>query len=237
MAIKLIAVDLDGTLLNSGNAISPETLRTLQVAHGMGIKVVLASGRPLSGVMPFENQLGLEGSEEYAVVFNGAVVQDLSGKVLMSQEMDYRDFEVMLRLQRLAHVNLHFETTERFWTLDRDLSVQMQINAALTDNEIIPYWAFESYDIVRSLDNCIELNGIGASKGNALMNLAERLKISPEDVMVFGDQGNDVSMFENPSFKKIAMGNAIEDIKEKADFVTDDNDHNGIAKALKKFVI
>ncbi|MCT7757892.1 MAG: HAD hydrolase family protein, partial [Lactobacillus gasseri] len=77
----------------------------------------------LSGVMPFENQLGLEGSEEYAVVFNGAVVQDLSGKVLMSQEMDYRDFEVMLRLQRLAHVNLHFETTERFWTLDRDLSV------------------------------------------------------------------------------------------------------------------
>ena len=67
MAIKLIAVDLDGTLLNSGNAISPETLRTLQVAHGMGIKVVLASGRPLSGVMPFENQLGLEGSEEYAL--------------------------------------------------------------------------------------------------------------------------------------------------------------------------
>ena len=54
----------------------------------------------------------------------------------MSQEMNYRDFEVMLRLQRLAHVNLHFETTERFWTLDRDLSVQMQINAALTDNEI-----------------------------------------------------------------------------------------------------
>ena len=147
----------------------------------------------------------------------------------------------------------------------------MQINAALTDNEIrvrerkeipkdftfnkvgftcakdsdqieklwnsIPYWAFESYDIVRSLDNCIELNGIGASKGNALMDLTQRLKISPEDVMVFGDQGNDVSMFENPSFKKIAMGNAIEDIKEKADFVTDDNNHNGIAKALKKFVI
>ena len=136
MAVKLIAVDLDGTLLTSGNTISPETLRTLQVAHGMGIKVVLASGRPLSGVMPFETQLGLEGPEEYAVVFNGAVVQDLSGKVLMSQEMNYRDFEVMLRLQRLAHVNLHFETTERFWTLDRDLSVQMQINAALTDNEI-----------------------------------------------------------------------------------------------------
>lgn len=47
MAVKLIAVDLDGTLRTSGNTISPETLRTLQVVHGMGIKVVLASGRPL----------------------------------------------------------------------------------------------------------------------------------------------------------------------------------------------
>lgn len=123
MAIKLVAVDLDETLFNSGNAISLEILRTLQVAHGMEIKVVLASGRPLSGVIPFEMQLGLEGSKEYAVVFSGVVVQDLSGKVLMSQKMDYRDFEIMLRLQRLAHANLHFGTTERFWTLDRDLSV------------------------------------------------------------------------------------------------------------------
>ena len=92
MAIKLVAVDLDGTLLNSGNAISPETLRTLQVAHGMGIKVVLASGRPLSGVMPFETQLGLEGSKEYAVVFKRAVVQYMYGKILISKEMDNHDF-------------------------------------------------------------------------------------------------------------------------------------------------
>jgi hypothetical protein len=55
--------------------------------------------------------------------------------------------------------------------------------------------------------------------------------------MVFGDQGNDLSMFENPNFMKIAMGNAISNIKEKADYVTDDNDHNGIAKAIKKFVL
>lgn len=271
MAVKLIAIDLDGTLLTSGNDISTETLKTLQQVHNQGIKIVLASGRPLSGVMPYEKKLGLNGDHEYAIVFNGAVVQNLAGKVLASQEMDYRDFNLMLRLQRLAHVNLHFETTECFWTLDRDLSVQMQINAALTNNDLrvrerkeipqsftfnkvgftcdqnsdqieklwnsIPDWAFQSYDIVRSLDNCIELNAIGASKGNAVMELAARLKINQNEVMVFGDQGNDLSMFENPEFKKIAMGNAIETIKTRADFVTDDNDHNGIAKALKKFVI
>lgn len=55
--------------------------------------------------------------------------------------------------------------------------------------------------------------------------------------MVFGDQGNDISMFLNPSFKKVAMGNAIEMIKDNADYITEDNDHDGIAKALKKFVL
>ncbi|RVU71178.1 MULTISPECIES: Cof-type HAD-IIB family hydrolase [Lactobacillus] len=271
MAIKMIAIDLDGTLLTSANTISAETLKTLGQVHNQGIKIVLASGRPLSGILDYTKQLGLAGENEYAVVFNGAVVQNLAGKVLMSQEMDYRDFNLMLRLQRLSHVNLHFETTECFWTLDRDLCVQMQINAAFTNNEIkvrdkkeipqdfvfnkvgftcpkgsdqiaklwgtLPDWAFQSYDIVRSLDNCIELNAIGASKGNAVMDLAERLKINQKDVMIFGDQGNDVSMFENPEFLKVAMGNAIEDIKKRADFVTDDNDHNGVAKALKKFVL
>lgn len=271
MAIKLVAIDLDGTLLTSQNTISTETLKTLQQVHNLGIKIVLASGRPLSGVLPFDEQINLAGENEYAIVFNGAVIQNLAGKVLMSQKMDYRDFNLMLRLQRLSHVNLHFETTECFWTLDRDLSVQMQISSALTNNDLkvrnrdeipkdftfnkvgftcnkdsdqidklwnsIPDWAFQSYDIVRSLDNCIELNAVGASKGNAVMDLAERLKISQENVMVFGDQGNDISMFDNPQFKKIAMGNAIEEIKQKADFVTDDNNHNGIAKALKKFIL
>ena len=205
---------------------------------------------------------------KYPVV---AAENGISGRVLMSQELDYQDFNNMLRFQRLSHVDVHFETTKYFLTCDRDLSVQMQINAALTNNVLkvrerkeipqdftfnkvgftsvegsdqvdklwnsLPSWAFDSYDIVRSFDSIIELNALGASKGNALMDLASRLKVNQKDVMVFGDQGNDLSMFENPNFMKIAMGNAISDIKEKADYVTDDNDHNGIAKAIKKFVL
>lgn len=271
MAIKLIAVDLDGTLLSSNNTILPETQRMLRVAVQNGIKVVLATGRPLSGVLNFAKQLGIEGDDQYAIVFNGAVIQTISGRVLMSQELNYQDFNNMLRFQRLSHVNVHFETTKYFITTDRDLSVQMQINAALTDNimkvrdrkEIpkdftfnkvgftltegadqveklwnsFPDWAFQTYDIVRSFDSIIELNALGASKGNALMDLASRLKIAQKDVMIFGDQGNDLSMFSNPNFMKVAMGNAISEIKDKADYVTDDNDHNGIAKALKKFVL
>lgn len=271
MAIKLIAVDLDGTLLSSNNTILFETQRTLRIASEKRIKVVLATGRPLSGVLSYAQQLGLEGDKQYAIVFNGAVVQTISGRVLMSQELNYQDFNNMLRFQHLSHVNVHFETTKYFLTCDHDLSIQMQINAALTNNIMkvrerrdipknftfnkvgftsiegsdqieklwnsLPSWAFDSYDIVRSWDSIIEINALGASKGNALMDLASRLKIAQKDVMVFGDQGNDISMFSNPEFMKVAMGNAIGDIKDKADYVTDDNDHNGIAKALKKFVL
>lgn len=271
LSIKLIAVDLDGTLLSSNNSILPETQKALKQAIDSGIQVVLATGRPLSGVMQFNQELGLAGDKQYNIVFNGAVIQNLAGKVLMNQEMNYHDFTNMRRLQRLAHVNLHFETPECFWTCDRELGVNLSVNAAMTKNIIkvrkaeeipqdftfnkvgfsetddveeveklwnnIPEWAFAKYDVVRSFSSNIEINIKDASKGNALINLADRLKIAPSQVMVFGDQGNDISMFLNPSFKKVAMGNAIEMIKDNADYITEDNDHDGIAKALKKFVL
>ncbi len=271
LSIKLIAVDLDGTLLSSNNSILPETQKTLKQAIDSGIQVVLATGRPLSGVMQFNHELGLAGDKQYNIVFNGAVIQNLAGKVLMNQEMNYHDFTNMRRLQRLAHVNLHFETPECFWTCDRELGVNLSVNAAMTKNIIkvrkaeeipqdftfnkvgfsetddveeveklwnnVPEWAFAKYDVVRSFSSNIEINIKDASKGNALINLADRLKIAPSQVMVFGDQGNDISMFLNLSFKKVAMGNAIEMIKDNADYITEDNDHDGIAKALKKFVL
>ncbi|NRO04428.1 5-amino-6-(5-phospho-D-ribitylamino)uracil phosphatase YwtE [Lactobacillus helveticus] len=54
--------------------------------------------------------------------------------------------------------------------------------------------------------------------------------------MIFGDQGNDMSMFEVAGFNKIAMGNAIDSIKDKADFVTKSNDEAGIAYAINKLI-
>ena len=271
MAIKLIAVDLDGTLLTTSKQISPETERVLKQADSQGIKVVLATGRPLSGTIEFNKQLGLQGARQYDIVFNGAVIQDLAGNILMNEEMNYRDFSNMRRLQRLAHVNLHFETPECYWTCDRDIGVNLARNATYNKNVIkvrkaeeipqdftfnkvglsvldderevdklwnnIPQWAFAKYDIVRSFSSIVEINIKDASKGNAVQELAERLKIKSSQVMVFGDQGNDISMFTNPDFKKVAMGNAVGMIKDNADYVTADNDNDGIAKALKKFVL
>ena len=270
MAIKMLAVDLGGTLLTSSKTISAGTIKALQEARNEGIKVVLATGRPLFGIEPYTEALGLKGADEYAILFNGAVAQNLNGDVLFSHDLDHGDFDTMVHMQRLADVNLNFETPQRFYTMDHKLSIRMSIDGAETRNQIwiqkredfkrdftfakagymaddpdqverlwnrLPEWFFQSYAVVRSWPEVIEVGSLEASKGLAVSELAARLGFSGSQVMIFGDQGNDRSMFEMADFKKVAMGNAIDEIKDMADYVTDTNDRDGIAKALRKLVL
>jgi len=72
MKIKLIAVDLDGTLLNDKQEISYETKEALQKASRSGIKIVPCSGRPFPGIKEYLDQLDLQDHNQYAVAFNGA---------------------------------------------------------------------------------------------------------------------------------------------------------------------
>ena len=75
----------------------------------------------------------------------------------------------------------------------------------------------------------------GCSKKNAIQILADKLGIKQEEIMVMGDGGNDISMFECAGLK-IAMANAEPYLKEKADFVTTSNNDSGFAKAIQKFI-
>lgn len=266
--IKLIAVDLDGTLLQSDNQIGAETKRILQKADQAGIKVVPASGRPLPGVIPYMQELGITGDHNYAVLYNGGLVQSFTGNVLISHQFAYEEFKKFVKLEKQnPGVNLHFMKEHDYWTLDRKLSLKMAKMSFLsgapfvikdfdevpTDFHFIkaeytgpegkldkmgrnfPAW-LEDYNVARSDPLIWEINKRDASKGKGVHQLAQKLGIKDSEVMVFGDQGNDLSMFEIPEFKKIAMGNAISEIKEKADYVTKSNDEAGIAVAINKFI-
>lgn len=81
----------------------------------------------------------------------------------------------------------------------------------------------------------IDIMKKGCSKKNAINILAKELGIKQEEIIVMGDGGNDISMFESAGLK-IAMENAEEYLKEKADFITASNNENGVAKAIKKFI-
>jgi len=87
-----------------------------------------------------------------------------------------------------------------------------------------------------SLSNNLEINAIGADKGGALLRLAELLGIRQEETMAFGDGENDISMIRMAGFG-VAMGNAEENVKTAAKYITTTNNEAGVAAALRKFVL
>lgn len=95
---------------------------------------------------------------------------------------------------------------------------------------------YEDLEVVSSWSNNFEVMCAGTSKGMAVKRLAEMLGISREEIICIGDSENDISMLEYAGLG-IAMGNAGDNIKEIADYVTDTNTNFGVAKAIEKFVL
>ncbi|WP_201346679.1 HAD hydrolase family protein, partial [Lactobacillus nasalidis] len=82
--IKLIALDTDGTLLNSQGQIQSSSKEAIAKALARGVKVVLCSGRPIAGLAPYMNELGITGQDQYAVTLNGAISRRASGEIMTS---------------------------------------------------------------------------------------------------------------------------------------------------------
>ena len=93
---------------------------------------------------------------------------------------------------------------------------------------------YEELVLVSSLGYNIEINAVGVDKGRGLMELGELLGIRPEEIMACGDGDNDIQMLEKAGIG-IAMGNALENVKAAADYVTETNDEEGVAKAIIKY--
>ncbi|SMC35025.1 Cof-type HAD-IIB family hydrolase [Sporomusa malonica] len=94
----------------------------------------------------------------------------------------------------------------------------------------------EQLEIVDSSKYNIEITRKGVSKGKAVAMLASLYNLKSEDIITIGDSENDLSMIEYAGLG-IAMGNASDSVKQKADYITDSNDHEGVANAIERFVL
>lgn len=123
MSIKLIAIDLDGTLLNANHELNPATIKAAKEAKERGIKIVLCSGRPLTGLQKFLNELGLTEPGDFSISYNGALVQHVdTGKTVVAETLSYQDY---LRIQRLADgldIHAHVQDGEHIYTANADIS-------------------------------------------------------------------------------------------------------------------
>ena len=261
--MKLIAIDMDGTCLNSHSLISEQTLTVLREASKHGLLIVPTTGRSLS-CLP--HQLKKEYFYDYVISSNGGTVTDIkTGQDLYSAKINnVKAIELLERCQNLKiglgmHAEHEFLLQGRVLKVAGYLSYGKDAANAQTVKSLISYlkqtkYAVEEFQFIFepkklcSLKNTLNtFTGLNAayssnyveiydeccSKGNALKYLADYLKIDYQDIVVFGDSENDLSMFKIAG-TKYAMGNAIPELKNHADRVLPSNDEDGVAYGIKQ---
>lgn len=148
---KLIALDMDGTLLTSDKSISERTKTAIEKARAQGVKIVLASGRPLAGMQEKLTELGIDGHNEFVVFYNGSTVKEIgSGKVIHQAYIDGRRAKQVAKLAKELGLYCHAFSTEHglitpenneFTTLESDINqvpiTEMAFDSLEDDHPII----------------------------------------------------------------------------------------------------
>ncbi len=267
---RLIALDLDDTLLNDDRQITDLNVQALRECAERGIYVVLCSGRAEDAILPFVRRLEIAGKEagRYLIAINGCSVFDLHKR----QNVYCKKVEpdVLLKANEIAeNYGLRTEVytpdtiyyrEETKWTkLDVDLcglkgesvkSYEDFLKTGFT-KMLIPGEPAELLKLQTILRNefgnraviftskpyFLELLPPGCGKGEAVTWLANELKIPMEYTMGFGDSMNDESLIRMTGHG-VCMSNGLEAIKSIANYVTDfDNNHDGPARFLQKWVL
>lgn len=270
--IRLIALDLDGTVFDDEKRISPRTLAALRAALNKGVAVMPATGRTLAGI-PAEF-LQLPGVR-YALTSNGATVIDLAtGARLVEQTFDPgQAIEVYDILEPLGGMMSLFIDGDSYTTsanadgswdmvppalrpyfrqtrkIVPDMHVVLREHAAHIEKFSILYrtladrdaaWqavtASHPVEATTSLERNLELNAPGVSKGTGLLALAKVLGLQSGQVMACGDSGNDLTMIQLAGLG-VAMGNATPEVMAAANYIAPDNNHDGVAQAIERFVL
>ncbi|SJZ74717.1 hypothetical protein SAMN02745116_01318 [Pilibacter termitis] len=269
MNIKLVTIDIDGTLITDNHVITEDVKRAIATAKEQGVKIVLATGRPLPGVVDYLKELNLNEVGDYVITYNGGLVQETAtGKELARFGLTHEDYLEIDLLARKLNVHLHSITNERIYTSNRDISpytvheaylVKMPVSYRTQEemtkdldivkmmfiddpeflSEVIakvPKEYNERYNLVQSSPFYYEILNKKASKGAALLALAEHLGIQASETMAIGDADNDLSMIEVAGIG-VAMGNATENVVKASTVQTACNNESGVARAIEDYVL
>lgn len=263
---KLIAFDVDDTLLNTEKRITPKTKEALLNAQKSGIKLAVASGRLPFGVKPFADELNILENGGYYMGFNGGAVlnsdNELIGKTYLDSKYIKPVYEALrpTNITTMVHkgdiiyadkkvndythiepdvigipLNLVDDIAEFVdWRLHKFLLCGEPEELKEVEKDLIEKFGGE-LDIYLSAPWFLEVMPRGINKGKGVEIICRDMGISAAEVIAFGDNYNDISMLKTAGLG-IAMGNADDEVKNAADYVTDTCDSDGIAKALVKFL-
>ena len=276
--IKLVALDLDGTLFDNSSRISERNLAAIRSITDKGIHVVISTGRPFEGI-PFDQIKGT--GINYAITANGSGIYEIStGKCLYENAMDEELVTPILNflLTRDIHMDAFIggkgytpvqcvETAQKLtvpssikeyiittrtrldnilqFIHENQLKVQkMTLNfypaadGTLIDRETVRKFLVSNPSITTVCGgyNNLEFTRADANKGVGLRKLAEILGVDPDATMAIGDTENDLAIIEAAGIG-VAMGNATDAVKARADYVTTTNTKDGVAAAIEHFIL
>lgn len=268
MNIKLVAIDIDGTLLNSKHEITPEVYQAIQDAKQAGVKIVIATGRPISGVKSILSQLNLLDEGDYVITFNGGLVQETATEHdIINEGLSYADYLEWEYLARQLDLPMHASLKDGMYTANRNIGKYTIYEAQLVDSPVfyrtpeemadkdiikimlvdepekldaamtqIPTPLIERFNVAKSAPFYLEVTPKHVNKGEAIQQLSAFLGLTMEQTMAIGDQENDRSMLEVVG-TAVVMENGHPAIKKIATHITKSNDENGVAHAIREWVL
>ncbi len=239
--IKLIALDMDGTLLNNEHEISPENQAAIKLAKEQGMHVVISTGRSLSTCKEIIEPLG---ESAYLVTINGGEIYDQNFELIERNSFDPKDVR---RLWDLTQKHQAF-----FWssTVQGRFNSEDPFEKELEDYEWIKYGfnfedeelrdtvleelkSHDTFEVTNSSPLNLEINPAGINKATALRKVSKWLNLTMDNVMAVGDSLNDIAMIHEAGLG-VAMGNAQDVVKKEADWVTGSNLEHGVAQAIER---
>ena len=288
---KLVAIYLDGTLLNSYGEVSNKNKETIQKAIKKNVEVVLTSGRPIMSVKNLANEIGCN---NYMICGNGAITYDIQNdKIIYNRFLEKAKVLQIIKIceENSIFYNVYTKDTILTKNLNYNVLFYHQENASKPEDkktritimqnieEYIQNREDEDYlkiticdndkvifgSIIRKLRTIkdvdvldvahmsrklikdgtenvsmeyfyTEITNTNVDKWQAIENLIEKLNINKEEVIAIGDNINDAEMVKNAGLG-IMMGNSAPYIKEMADIVVSDNDNDGVAEAIEKYIL
>ncbi|RKP54323.1 HAD family phosphatase [Cohnella endophytica] len=262
MSYRMIALDVDGTLLNDHHELTPRVREAVRSAEAQGAEIVLCTGRGSTSALPVLQELGLKGT---MITHNGASVVDSETREILFDTAIAPD----LALRYVAYCRergIHFDMNTAFdlyveameeeaEKMYRNLKakpisrqsgeafpqglVKLSIYAPkLTLDRVETEWSEweQELQFVRSGDNFIDVQHLHASKGKALERLAIMRGIPREQILALGNYYNDIGMITFAGWG-VAMNNSPEEVKAEADDVTVSNNEDGVAVVIEQLVL
>lgn len=265
MGIQLIAMDLDGTLLQDDKTISLRTLATLRAARAKGVHITVATGRMYVAAAYFAQQIG---ADVPVVCCNGGLVRSATAaeslfEARFPQEMARAVLAACYQNDWYAQWYIGDQIYAKDFRPEMFLSYKTVKNFRLNEigDDYAPYTddviqivirddggkigAIEralraqfgsGIDMQQNTQVSVDITPPGIHKAVGLAALVRHLGLRPEEVLACGDADNDLTMLRYAGIS-VATANAIPAAREIADFVTDDCNHDGVAKAIEKFVL